>query len=129
MLAIRYRLFPADPLRGLALPQIGRGTLDLAAATERHALNLFERGARPGGLLKLNKKLLDGGPDIALDSEGPSIMVEPHRGRDDGQAALRRCQDGRARGAVRRRRVDEAGRTRAGGGLQQGHRRRLASPQ
>lgn len=53
----KFRLNPGDPLRGLALTGIGAGTLELSAAVERHARNLFARGARPGGLLKLEKKL------------------------------------------------------------------------
>lgn len=57
VLHVRYRIDPADPLRGMALPRIGAGTLDLAVATERHARNLFEKGARPGGFVKTGKQL------------------------------------------------------------------------
>lgn len=80
VLAIRYRLNPSDPLRGLALPAIGRGALELATATERHARNLFERGARPGGFLKLERKLTPEGK-ARLRDQIETFFGGQHSGR------------------------------------------------
>lgn len=56
---LHIRLFTNDGITGLSPVALGRNTLGLAKATERHGSKLFENGARPSGGFKTEKSLTD----------------------------------------------------------------------
>jgi HK97 family phage portal protein len=56
---LHIRLFSNDGINGLSPISMGRNSLGLAKATERHGSKLFENAARPAGGFKTEKSLTD----------------------------------------------------------------------
>lgn len=56
---LHIRLFSNDGINGLSPIAMGRNSLGLAKATERHGSKLFENAARPAGGFKTDKSLTD----------------------------------------------------------------------